>query len=94
VVNKRGIPARVAFDHDLSLEHYPLSESDGGISNPTNIPYETYKEKTGYDCAKWLAEFCTSKKQNFPESYVHSFNPIGKQNILNLIKDIRKQEQV
>lgn len=92
-ITKRGIPARVTFDHDLSLEHYPLSEADGGISNPTTIPYGTYKEKTGYDCAKWLAGYCASQKKHFPESYVHSFNPIGKQNIIKLIKDIRKQEQ-
>lgn len=73
-----GVPKVISFDHDLGFEHYPLGEQ-----NPTErIPYETYKEKTGYDCAKYLVE-----KGEFPNTaLIHSYNIVGAQNIGNLLR--------
>jgi hypothetical protein len=72
-IQEHGVPSVISFDHDLSFDHYPFNET-----NPTlNIPYDTYKEKTGFHCAKWLTE------QNLPvnEIRVHSANPVGAENI-------------
>ena len=85
-----GLPDRISFDHDLSYEHYPCSEPDGGIGNPKNIPYQSYKEKTGMDCAIFLVEYCREKKLNIPTYYVHSMNPIGKSNIISYIKSYQR----
>ena len=66
-----GVPHFIAFDHDLDAEHY----TEG-------VPlYGTYAEKTGYDCAKWLAEFCRAKGLALPDFICHSMNPVGKKNI-------------
>ena len=35
----------------------------------------------GYDCAKWLVEYCMNNNVQLPEWYVHSSNPVAKENI-------------
>lgn len=75
-------PELVAFDHDLSADHYVLKD---------NIDYSEYEEKTGYDCAKWLIDFCIDKELRFPQYIVHSMNPVGKLNIINLIQNYQCQ---
>jgi 2-hydroxy-3-keto-5-methylthiopentenyl-1-phosphate phosphatase len=47
-------------------------------------------EKTGYHAAKWLCNYCQENKIKFPEYYVHSFNQIGKENIIGYIENYRQ----
>jgi hypothetical protein len=82
-IDTRGLPTVVSFDHDLSLEHY-LSV---GISAEKDIPYETYKLKTGYHAAQYLIEYCKHNKIKLPICIVHSANPRGKKNIINLLRN-------
>jgi hypothetical protein len=76
----------VSFDHDLAFEHYVVAEDRPGA----DVPYATYKEKTGLDAAKWLVEYCKLKGVEFPAYVVHSMNPVGRQNIINCIEDFNK----
>lgn len=76
---ENGLPKLISFDHDLADEHY--------WAQNTNV----FVEKTGYDCAKWLVEYCLENHQNLPKFYCHSMNPVGKENILNLLNNFRKQ---
>lgn len=46
--------------------------------------------KTGYDCAKFLVEYCLEKQLNLPGFFVHSQNPVGKLNIESLLKNFQK----
>ena len=46
-----------------------------------------YFEKTGYDCAKWLVEYCLNNDLDLPFCFVHSMNPVGKDNINHLLKN-------
>jgi len=65
----------VSFDHDLADIHYdPLTWVEG---------FE-YKEKTGYDCAKWMKSFYEEKKLKLPVIYIHSMNVVGTENIKKL----------
>jgi len=74
----------VSFDHDLSDIQYGETSFENGI---VNISYkEISAEKTGYDCAKWMKEFYRSKDKQLPIMFVHSMNPVGTQNIINLFK--------
>lgn len=72
-IQSRGLPMHVSFDHDLAAEHYanPMAHS---------------LEKTGYDCALWLCDYCSDTKQPLPEYDVHSMNPIGKRRIEALLQ--------
>lgn len=51
----------------------------------------TFKEKTGYSCAKWLLDYCMDNKLLLPKHIlVHSMNPIGGENIKSLFDTYNK----
>jgi hypothetical protein len=78
-ITKNGLPSFVAFDHDLGQEHYIVGKPK----------YNEYKEKTGYDCVKWLIEYCMNHNKLFPDYQVHSMNPIGKMNIRAIVENFK-----
>jgi hypothetical protein len=84
-----GIPAFVCFDHDLADQHYEamLAESEG-----RQIDYGN--EKTGFDAAKWLVEYCHQNGRKFPKYVVHSMNPAGKERIISYIENARKHLEI
>lgn len=87
---KNGLPTVISFDHDLAWEHYPQGDLRMGVP----IDYSKFKEKTGYDAAKWLAEHCLNHKLELPDWFVHSFNPEGAKNIRTYLlrfEEIRHQ---
>lgn len=75
---EKGLPEMISFDHDLADVHYLKPDSPEFI------------EKTGYDCAKWLVEYCMDNYLDLPKSYCHSMNPVGKKNIESLLKNFKK----
>lgn len=79
-----GLPDIVSFDHDLADEHYALAGQEDPI----------FKEQTGYDCAKWLCDFCEYEQLPLPICYVHSMNPVGSENIERLIASHRRKESL
>ena len=44
----------------------------------------------GYDCAKWLVEYCMNNNVHLPEWYVHSSNPVAQENINQLLLNFTK----
>ena len=75
-IKLNGVPDIISFDHDLGQEHYEFVDWSGNAIG-TEIPYDKFTEKTGYDCAKWLVE-----QGLLPRKYqVHSMNIVGKKNI-------------
>jgi hypothetical protein len=67
----------VSFDHDLADIHYdPTTWREGFV----------YQEETGHDCAVWLKDFYKEKGKELPILFVHSMNPVGTQNIINVFK--------
>ena len=77
---RREVPKYVCYDHDLAMAMYRIDE----------IPYNSYDEKTGYDCAKWLVNYCMERGIKHPPYVVHSMNPIGKKNIESYIESYNK----
>ena len=84
LITLRGLPKFVCYDHDLSDCHY-----GHGLSGD-DIPYDSYNEKTGYDCAKWIVDYCMNKGIKHPPYVVHSMNPVGKLNIESYIESYNK----
>ncbi|WP_354961172.1 cyclic-phosphate processing receiver domain-containing protein [Chryseobacterium sp. Bi04] len=74
---EKGLPEMISFDHDLADENYLKTGSP------------EYAEKTGYECAKWLIEFCMDNSLDLPKFYCHSMNPVGKDNIMSLLKNFK-----
>jgi hypothetical protein len=81
-----GIPNIVSFDHDLGEEHINYYFDNGGRENPPDPLKAHFTEKTGYDCAKWLVEYCTENGLPMPIYLIHSANPVGADNIRAILK--------
>lgn len=79
---KGYLPEFITFDHDLALQHY------ANLCN-SETDYSKYTEKTGYDCAKWLIEYCQINNFKIPDYTVHSLNPVGAKNIINLLENFK-----
>ncbi len=89
LITLRGLPKFVTYDHDLSTEHYENYHSineQGGLA----IDYNKFEEKTGYDCAKWLVDYCMKKGVKHPPYRVHSMNPVGARNIISYVESYNR----
>lgn len=90
-ITKHGLPDYISFDHDLADEHttdFTIQTATEGCCVPN---YDSYTEKTGLDCAKWLVEeYCQKKNLPLPLCSVHSQNPIGAKNIQSYLNGYSK----
>lgn len=88
IINKNGLPKIISFDHDLADEHYrEFINSKNGEFN-----YNKMKEKTGYDCVKFLIDYCIDNNLDLPEYYIHTMNPIGRENMNSLLESYKKSK--
>jgi len=83
-----GLPDAICFDHDLGME-VVLKARSKGISKRKSRKLKQ-QEKTGYDCAKWLVDYCLDNKLDLPLYNIQSANPVGKENIDRLLKQFKK----
>lgn len=91
-INANGVPASVSFDHDLADEHYTeyyVAHDEKMLSRGT-IRYDKFKEKTGFHCAQWLANYCVDKNILVPVYYTHTMNPLGAANIISILESAKK----
>jgi hypothetical protein len=65
------VPELISFDHDLDPEHY----FDASTGEP--IPYDSYTEKTGLHCVRYVIE----NGLNLDRWAIHSFNQVGADNM-------------
>ena len=74
----------ISLDHDL--DQTAMDEWYNNVVNNYTIDYNNIKEKTGFDCAKWLVE---EWKKGKPVVTVvtHSANAIGSANIMGYINN-------
>jgi hypothetical protein len=96
LITKDGLPKKISFDHDLADEHYReytrMSKEEMVAGGP-KIRYDTLREKTGYDCAKWLVDYCIEWDKDLPEYYIHTMNPVGGVNIKHVLKNYEKYRE-
>jgi hypothetical protein len=82
----KGLPSRISISHNLSDEHSEYNDVN-------IIPYDTFKNKTGYDCIVWLIEYCIDYNLTFPKCKVHSGKGIGRKNIEDLVYKFEKYQK-
>ena len=77
-ITVNGLPDGIAFDHDLADEHYaPEEHWDDKYHSWADA--QDFKEKTGYECAKWVISYCMSNGGlKLPKFNSHSANPPGR----------------
>ena len=93
-ITENGLPELISFDHDLADEHYTPSKywHDYEASKKYQ-EQQNYKEKTGFDCAKWLIDYCMDNDLKLPSYLSHSMNPVGRDNILGILNNYKKYEK-
>lgn len=88
-----GLPELISFDHDLGIEHIKYYFDNGGHESPPDPLKANFTERTGYDCAKWLVNFCIDNNAKLPRYKVHSKNVSGKENILGILGNFKKHQE-
>ena len=71
-IDENGIPAIISFDHDLENKAYV-----GDYSSNNN----------GLNCLNYLIEKCKELKRALPVCYVHSFNPVRRKMMKEIIRE-------
>lgn len=62
-----------------------------GLPDFISFDHDLGLEESGFDCAKWLVNYCLNNRKKLPDFTVHSQNPVGKQNIESLLNNFKKQ---
>ena len=78
----------ISLDHDLGDS--AMTEYYTNTKPHFKLDYNNIKEKTGYDCAKWLVQESIDKDIPLPTVKVHSANPIGASNIMGYVNNYLK----
>lgn len=82
VKNNHTEITHISFDHDLADGHYEVDFKAWEDHSSEDLGLE----RTGYDAAKYLKEFYAEINKPLPIMFVHSMNPVGTKNIINLFK--------
>ncbi|UOE36979.1 cyclic-phosphate processing receiver domain-containing protein [Chryseobacterium oryzae] len=78
------------FERVYSYGDFVKYISENGLPDFISFDHDLGEEKTGYDCAKFLVEFCLDHQLCLPEYVVHSQNPVGKENIEKLFENFER----
>lgn len=78
-----GLPYMIAFDHDLGEDVARQKVARGLSKRQARI--QKRETKSGFDCAKWLVDYCLDNNKFLPKWVVQSANPVGKENINGLL---------
>jgi hypothetical protein len=63
-----------------------------GLPDFISFDHDLGEDLSGYDCAKYLVEYCLTHQLPLPNYKVHSQNPVGKENIERLLENFRRVE--
>lgn len=83
-------PTPTGFERVYAYEEFVKFILDNGLPDFISYDHDLGEGKTGYDCAKWLVDYCLENNLSLPEYAVHSQNPVGKENILTLLSNFEK----
>ena len=63
-----------------------------GLPEIICFDHDLGEEKTGYDCAKFVVDYCIKNKVKLPQWYIQSANVVGSAHINDLLKNYKKHE--
>lgn len=58
---------------------------ENGLPTMISFDHDLGDDKTGYDCAVWLIEYCINRDLKLPNCLIHSMNIVGKKNIVDAL---------
>jgi len=87
-INDNGLPRMVAFDHDLGQDVANEKVANGMSKRKSRIQKRT--EMSGFECAKWLVDYCIDNDMDLPQWTIQSANPVGADNINGILNNYKK----
>ena len=73
------------FDRVYNYEEFVTYLERKGLPDFISFDHDLGEDFSGYDCAKYLVEYCLTHQLPLPNYQVHSQNPVGKENIERLL---------
>jgi hypothetical protein len=77
-----------------SYDKFVYQLSSGKLPAVICFSNELDSKKTGYDCAKWLADLCKKHGYKFPKYVVHIQDPEEKSKLVAYIEDLKQQNSI
>lgn len=86
-IGKDWVVARSSFDAAVIV-------AIGGMPSYISFDHDLGEDDTAMNFLKWLAENCQDRGTTFTfDYYVHSQNPIGRDNIINFIESFKRSQK-
>ena len=63
-----------------------------GLPDGICFDHDLGEEKTGYDCAKYLVNYCLDHNYSIPKYKIQSSNPVGVANIHSIMQTYMKYQ--
>ncbi|WP_209389122.1 cyclic-phosphate processing receiver domain-containing protein [Chryseobacterium sp. RR2-3-20] len=73
------------FERVYDYDEFVNFINKNGVPEFISFDHDLGEGKTGFDCAKFLVEFCLDNGVSDINFQVHSQNPVGKENIEKLL---------
>lgn len=89
-ITKNGLPTAICFDHDLGQDVADEKVRNGMSKRKSRM--EKRNEMSGFECAKWLVEYCLDNNLELPKWNCQSANPVGRDNINGLLNNFRENQ--
>ena len=83
-------PTPEGFERVYSYEEFVAYLQQHGLPEFISFDHDLGEDFSGYDCAKYLVEYCLVHQHPLPKYKVHSQNPVGKENIERLLANFKK----
>jgi hypothetical protein len=73
-----------------SYNEYVKYLTNNSMPYGISFDHDLGAELSGLDCAKWLIDYCMNNAVSLPKYFVHSANPVGKENIQGYLDNYLK----
>ena len=77
------------FERVYSYEEFVAYLQWYGLPDFISFDHDLGEGLSGYDCAKYLVDYCLDHQLPLPAFAVHSQNPVGKENIERLLRNFK-----
>ena len=77
------------FERVYSYEEFVAYLQQKGLPVFISFDHDLGEGLSGYDCAKYLVDYCLDHQLPLPAFAVHSQNPVGKENIERLLRNFK-----
>ena len=81
------------FERVYSYTEFVAYLEHKGLPDFISFDHDLGEEFSGYDCAKYLVDYCLDHQLLLPDFAVHSQNPVGKENIERLLNNFKEQQK-